>query len=172
MVFDFEDLKVQGIKFNYYYVCKRKLWLFSKGISMEENSDRVLQGKELHENSYKREKSKEKLVDDLIMLDIIKDDTVKEVKISSKMMETDKKQILYYLFYLKQLGIEKKGSLNYVREKKVVEVELNNEVEEEIKSTLYKIKNIISLDKPPKLIEYPYCRKCSYYEYCYIKEVY
>ncbi|MGO0807463.1 Dna2/Cas4 domain-containing protein [Clostridioides difficile] len=30
---------------NYYYVCKRKLWLFSKGITMEQNSSRVLSGK-------------------------------------------------------------------------------------------------------------------------------
>ena len=52
MEFDFKNLKVQGIKFNYYFVCKRKLWLFDKGISMEDNSDRVLHGKVVHENSY------------------------------------------------------------------------------------------------------------------------
>lgn len=172
MEFDFDDLKVQGIKFNYYYICKRKLWLFSKGISMESNSDRVLQGKELHSNSYVRNKSKEKLVDDLIMLDILDDETVKEVKISSKMINSDKMQILYYLFYLKQLGIHKKGTLNYVREKKIIEVELDNESEKEIQDTLYQIKGILALEKPPKLIKFPYCKKCSYYEYCYIKEVY
>lgn len=40
MEFDFESLKVQGIKFNYYFICKRKLWLFDKGITMENNSDK------------------------------------------------------------------------------------------------------------------------------------
>ena len=50
---DLEVLKVQGVKINYYYVCKRKLWLFSKGITMEQNSSRVLSGKIVHEDSYK-----------------------------------------------------------------------------------------------------------------------
>ena len=44
MEFDFDKLKTQGVKINYYYICKRKLWLFSKGITMEDNSDRVMCG--------------------------------------------------------------------------------------------------------------------------------
>lgn len=48
MSIDLEKLKVQGVKINYYYICKRKLWLFSKGITMEQNSDRVLSGKLIH----------------------------------------------------------------------------------------------------------------------------
>ncbi|WP_286317289.1 Dna2/Cas4 domain-containing protein, partial [Romboutsia ilealis] len=51
MSIDIEDLKVQGVKINYYYICKRKLWLFSKGITMEQNSSRVESGKIVHENS-------------------------------------------------------------------------------------------------------------------------
>ena len=68
MSIDIEDLKVQGVKINYYYICKRKLWLFSKGITMEQNSSRVESGKIVHENSYKRMKSKEVLVDDILKL--------------------------------------------------------------------------------------------------------
>jgi len=37
---------------NYFFVCKRKLWLFSNGINMEHTSDTVYDGKMLHENSY------------------------------------------------------------------------------------------------------------------------
>ena len=72
--FDFENYKVQGIKVNYYFICKRKLWLFDKGLGMEEKNDRVIQGKVVHENSYKREKDKEVEVDGLIKLDILDDD--------------------------------------------------------------------------------------------------
>ena len=97
MSIDIEDLKVQGVKINYYYICKRKLWLFSKGITMEQNSSRVESGKIVHENSYKRMKSKEVLVDDILKLDIIQGDYIREVKISSKMQEADEMQLYYYL---------------------------------------------------------------------------
>lgn len=171
MDFNFEDLKVQGTKFNYYFICKRKLWLFDRGISMECNSDRVLQGKVTHDNSYNKAKHKEKLVDNMIRLDIVEDDNVKEVKISSKMKESDRMQILYYLFYLKQLRIEKKGTINYVKEKKIEEVELDEKSEEKIKETLINIKALLEEKYPPKVIKLPYCKKCAYYEYCYVKEI-
>ena len=55
----------------------------------------------MHENSYKRMKSKEVLVDDILKLDIIQGDYIREVKISSKMQEADEMQLYYYLYYLK-----------------------------------------------------------------------
>lgn len=171
MEFDFESLKVQGIKINYYFICKRKLWLFDKGIAMEHNSDRVLHGKIVHENSYSRSSNhKEKLIDNIIKLDIIENETVKEVKLSSKMKNSDRMQILYYLFYLKQMGINKKGTINYVKEKKIEEVELTKESEKIIKETLIKISNLLKERKPPKVEKLPYCKKCAYYEFCYIEE--
>ncbi len=171
MEFDFENLKVQGIKFNYYFVCKRKLWLFDKGISMEDNSDRVLHGKVVHENSYIRSNShKEKLVDDIIKLDIMENETVKEVKLSSKMKISDRMQILYYLFYLKQIGINKKGAIHYVKEKRIEEVELTEDDENRIRETLLKINEILRGKKPPKIEKLPYCKKCAYYEFCYAGE--
>lgn len=53
-----ETVKIQGVKINYYYICKRKLWLFSKGITMEQHNDRVITGKLVHESSYTRVKKK------------------------------------------------------------------------------------------------------------------
>jgi len=38
--------------FNYYYICKRELWLFANGINMEQTSDLVYDGKLIHETSY------------------------------------------------------------------------------------------------------------------------
>lgn len=171
MEFEFEKLKTQGVKINYYYVCKRKLWFFSKGITMEDNSDRVMSGKLVHQNSYTREKNKELNVDDMLKIDIIDKEYVREVKISSKMEEADEMQLLYYLFYLKQLGINKKGVLNYVKEKKREEVELTEEVELKIKDALLDISRILEESKPPKLQKLPYCSKCSYYNLCFAGEV-
>jgi len=48
MEFSLEEYKTNGVKLNYYYICKRKLWLFDKGISFENSNGRILHGKILH----------------------------------------------------------------------------------------------------------------------------
>ena len=45
-------MHITGTHFNYYFVCKRKLWLFANGINMEHTSDLVYEGKLIHETSY------------------------------------------------------------------------------------------------------------------------
>ena len=170
MSIDLEQLNIQGVKINYYFVCKRKLWLFSKGITMEHNSDRVMTGKLVHENSYKRKKHKELLIDNLLKLDIVDDTYIREVKISSKMEKADKMQLYYYLYYLKKLGINKKGMLNYVKERRQEEIELTDEIETEVEEVILDILEITKKLKPPKLEKLPYCTKCAYYEFCYVKE--
>lgn len=170
MSLDLEQLNIQGVKINYYYICKRKLWLFTKGITMEQNSDRVMSGKIIHENSYKRQKHKELLIDNLLRLDIVDSEYVREVKISSKMKKADEMQLYYYIYYLKKLGINKKGMINYVKEKKQKEIELTPEKEEEIEKTIEDIIKISKMKKPPTLKKLSYCVKCAYYEFCFVKE--
>ena len=170
MSLDLEQLNIQGVKINYYYICKRKLWLFTKGITMEQNSDRVMSGKIIHENSYKRQKHKELLIDNLLRLDIVDSEYVREVKISSKMKKADEMQLYYYIYYLKKLGINKKGMINYVKEKNQKEIELTPEKEEEIEKTIEGTIKISKLNKPPTLEKLSYCTKCAYYEFCFVKE--
>jgi CRISPR-associated exonuclease Cas4 len=115
-------------------------------------------------------KQKEVLVDGLLKLDIVDGEYVREVKISSKMSKSDRMQLLYYLYYLKQKGIEKKGLINYVKEKRVEEVELTKEDEIEVEEALKGIEEVLKLESPPKVINARYCKKCAYYEFCYVKE--
>ena len=49
---------VTGTHFNYYQLCRRKLWLFANGINMEQESDLVYEGKLVHESSYPQRTSK------------------------------------------------------------------------------------------------------------------
>ena len=88
--FDFEVLKTNGIKVNYYFICKRKLWLFDKKLGMEGTSEKVSLGKLLHEYSYPKERKKNVLIDNLISIDIVNDETVSEVKYSKKMEEANR----------------------------------------------------------------------------------
>ncbi len=164
---DFEELKVNGIKVNYYFICPRKLWLFDRKITMEDKSDKVLRGALLHESSYKREKSKEVLIDNLISIDIVDSLNIREVKYSDKIAEADKIQILYYLYYLKKLGINKKGIINYPKQRKREFIELTPEDEKKIEQALIEIDSILKQNKPPPIIDAPYCKKCAYFEFCF-----
>lgn len=166
-----EELKVTGMEINYYYICKRKLWLFSKGITMEENSERVASGRILHEQSFKNEKSKEVLIDNLIKIDVVGKRTIKEIKSSSKMELSDSMQVYYYLWYLEQLGIFKTGEINYVKEKKKIKLELDDNIRKEIVSAMENINKIKELEKSPNIIKSPICTKCAYYNLCFIGEI-
>ncbi len=165
-----EGMRTTGLQIHYYFICKRKLWLFSHQISYEDESDIVLQGKILHETSYQGAKSKEVLIDNLIKIDIMDDLYIGEVKSSSKMIEADYAQLLYYLYVLKQMGINRKGKIHYPKEKRVEEVELTEDDLEKIESWLSDISKIISLDKPPKKSRNSCCKKCAYYSFCWVGE--
>ncbi|MGI0081574.1 MAG: Dna2/Cas4 domain-containing protein, partial [Nitrososphaerales archaeon] len=48
------EAKFTGSQINYYFICKRKLWLFSHNIELEQESDLVKLGALLHQNRYRR----------------------------------------------------------------------------------------------------------------------
>lgn len=164
---DFQSLKTTGIKVNYLYVCERKLWLFDRGITMESKSDKVMMGKLLGESAYPKEEKRDILIDNLISIDILDDDTIREVKFSNKLKNADKIQILYYLYYLEQLGINKKGVIHYPKMKKKEEVELTDEARTEVEKSLIKIKQILEKEAPPPIDQKSYCTKCAYFEFCF-----
>lgn len=164
---DFQTLKTNGIKINYLYVCERKLWLFDRGIQMESKSDKVLMGKLLADYSYPYDKKREVLIDNLINIDIIGENEIREVKYSNRLADADRIQILYYLYYLKQLGIEKRGIINYPKMRKREEIILTPEGEKEVENALIRVQEILSMERPPELKKKPYCTKCAYYEFCW-----
>lgn len=163
----FEAIRVGGVEVNYYLICKRKLWWYAHDLGMEKSSDRVLLGKLMHEESYAR-KRKEYLIDDLVRIDFIEDETVHEVKLSKAMEEAHVYQLLYYLYFLKQRGVEvRRGMINYPRSKRQMEVELTPEREREIEEILKGIGATVRLPAPPNVEWMSICRKCAYAELCW-----
>lgn len=79
------------------------------------------------------------LIDNLIQIDLMDGDYVGEVKSSSKMKEADQAQLLYYLFILDQMGIQRKGKIHYPKEKRVDELELTEQDKQEIPKWLAQI---------------------------------
>lgn len=160
-------LSITGTEFNYYLLCRRKLWLFSHGIHMEHTSDSVLMGKLIDEHSYPRAK-KEILIDGVVKIDFMDDGAVHEVKKSNKMENAHVGQLLYYIFCLRQKGVDiRKGVINYPKQKRTTEVELTPEKEIEIAETIDKVKEIEGMEVPPGVLNARICKKCGYEDFCY-----
>ncbi|MGB6127341.1 MAG: CRISPR-associated protein Cas4 [Psychrilyobacter sp.] len=162
-------MKVTGVMFYYYYVCHRKLWLFSKDITFEKENENVMLGKLLDENSYKKDK-KHIMIDETINIDFIRDwKVLHEIKKSRSIEEASLWQVKYYLYFLKSRGIEvEKGVLDFPKLKKIEEVYLSDEDIVKVKEILKDIEKIVNLNDAPNLINSKICKKCAYYEYCYI----
>ena len=121
-------------------------------------------------------KISEKRVDEVsfegIKVDKITKDYIIEVKKSDSDIEAAKWQLLYYMWVLKQKGIVKKGRVEVFeknkQDKKRIEVILDEENEKRLLETLKDIENILNKDTPPKPKFENKCKKCAYYEYCFL----
>jgi RecB family exonuclease len=51
-----KHLQIMGTQINYYFICHTKLWFFSHHIKMEQESDLVSMGKQLHQGTYQKKK--------------------------------------------------------------------------------------------------------------------
>lgn len=134
---------------------------------MEQESDRVKMGKLVHEKSYERQK-KEISIDNKIVLDWQSDGVIHEVKLTDSMEEAHEFQLLYYIYYLKQKGVEGlTGQIDYPRLRQTKEIELTPEKETELEKALTEMDRILTLDKPPEVEFMKICKNCSYAELCW-----
>lgn len=166
---EFAALKTNGIKVNYYVVCPRKLWFYSHDLRMEQGSDRVFLGRLLHERTYRDKPRRELLIDNLIKVDLLESEgKLLEVKYSQRMKEAARRQVLYYLYYLKRLGVTGLvGELRFPKERRRESVVLTGDAERDIETTLREIRRIEQLATPPRVEFMPICRRCAYLELCW-----
>ena len=147
---------------NYFFTCKRKLWLFSRKISCEQESDLVKIGKIYHEDF-----EKDNIEIENMKIDKIRNGKVFEFKKKNTAPEAARYQVLYYLWRLKQKGINTTGIIKYKENNRIEEVELNGENEEILKKSIQEIKVICFSNKPQPIKRIKYCKNCSYYELCF-----
>ncbi len=134
---------------------------------MEQEHDRVKMGKIVHENSYGRKK-KEISIDNKIVLDWQSDGIIHEVKLTDKMESAHEFQLLYYIYYLKQKGIENlKGQIDYPKLRQTKQIELTEEKEVELEKALGEMIEITQSKTPPEVEYMKICRSCSYAELCW-----
>jgi len=126
-------------------------------------------GRFLSEESYQREKKEIEIGN--IRIDLLKRGNKKlvvgEVKKSSKFLKSATMQLAFYLYRLKQQGVEAEGELLIPKERKRIPVALNEQMEKELENAEFEISQIISNDKPPEPKKTIFCRKCAYQEFCW-----
>ena len=163
--------RITGTLINYYFHCKTQCWLHANRINLEDNSEDVRIGKILHEINEERGKKTEISIDN-VKIDKLTRDYLVEVKKSDSDPEAVKWQVLLYLYKLKAKGVLKKGKIEYIEKKrqskKIEYIELDDENEKELLEVLGKISDLVDLPAPPKVKFENHCKRCAYYEYCFI----
>jgi len=164
-------MKITGTLINYYFHCKRQCYLHGQRINLEDNSEEVRIGKVLHEMRTENKKKKEVAIEN-IKIDKMSDEYVTEIKKSDADIEAAKWQLLLYLSILKSKGIERRGKLEFVetnkQENKIVYISLTQENEMQLQALLKDINALLEQERMPVALNNKKCKKCAYYEYCYI----
>ena len=162
-----QGLKYTGTQINYYFVCKRKLWLFTKDIRFEDENEYVQLGRLIDKNSYKRNKKQIEI--GKIKIDFIDNKgVIHEVKKSSKIEKAHIYRVKYYILTLKKLGVASvTGEIDYPRLKKKEIVVCESEDEMVFEKIFADIKKILKNPKPPAINKMKICKKCAYYEFCF-----
>ncbi|THE15532.1 CRISPR-associated protein Cas4 [Enterococcus hirae] len=162
-------MRITGNMINYYFVCQRKLWLFSQGLQYEEENENVQLGKLIDTSSYK-DKRKQIMLDGTINIDFLEEwKVLHEVKKSRAIEIAAIWQLRYYLYYLQKKGVlVEKGYIDYPKLRERVEVTLDEKEVEELEEIIQFIESIIIQKEAPKAEKKKICAKCAYYDYCFI----
>lgn len=162
--------QVTGTLMNYYFHCKRQCYLFGNRLNLEDNSEVVQIGKAIHEE--KNDSDQTEISIEHIKLDKLTGEYLTEVKKSDADIEACKWQLLLYLKVLKEKGIFRKGKLEFIEknktDRKIVYVDLTEKLEKELEQYMKDIIQLLENEQIPEVLERPGCKKCAYYEYCYI----
>ena len=162
-------MNITGIMIYYYFVCQRRLWYFVNQINMEQNSELVQIGKIIDETTYTKEK-KQILIDNTINIDFIKNGAVlHEVKKTKSIEEAGIWQIKYYMYYLENKGVENvKAKIDFPLLRESKEIILEDDDRKVLDNVITNIEEIARMEKPFDIINSKICKKCSYFDLCYV----
>lgn len=175
-------MNITATHINYLNVCKRKLWLFSNAIQMEHTSDIVYDGKVIHETSYNQRSDRYTQVDlraryeDHFLFGKIdfydpRQKIVHETKRSKKMESAHEWQAKFYLWILSLNDIQGATAiLEYPMLRQTTRIILTDEDIMKLRTSIVEIVRLTVGENCPLVINASICKRCSYYELCYIRE--
>lgn len=160
---------ISGTLIQSYTICKRQTWLMSREIIPDQDHTFIEIGRIIDEESYDRDKKKINLEN--MVLDLIRgkegEIIVGEIKKSSKAIDSATLQLAFYLYKLRELGINCKGILLFPKERKRIKIILNEELESKLINLFKEIEQLISNTIPPNKEKIRFCTHCAYREFCW-----
>lgn len=164
-----ENTYITGTLVWYYHICKREVWLMVRNIVPDKDDQNMALGRFISESTYKRNKKEIRLENITVDLSKLEDNKIiiGEVKKSSKAPEAAEMQLAFYLYKLKEYGIEAEGELLFPKEKKKKKVILDEKLYQRLETTIEEIRMIAIKDVPPSAIKIGYCANCAYREFCW-----
>jgi len=161
------DFQVSGISIQYAVVCKRELWFYLHGVDINRDNPHIATGSAVDSQFYKDAQTE--VIHGMIAPDILEDGRIVEVKPSSNKTDGPKMQLLYYIWFFKEIfGEEKEGVLAYPQERKREPVSLTKDNEEDVKNLIDTIWEIYSQKSPPPFEQKPVCSSCAYKDFCQV----
>jgi len=154
----------------YAMICPREVWLMAHEIEPDEGDTRLEWGRFLSELSYPRSRRREIALPGM-KLDLVERQgpqlVVAEVKASSRFVDAARMQVLFYLWRLREMGIEAKGELRFPEERRRIQVALDAEGERALQEVIARVETILAQPLPPPPVRVPFCRSCAYREFCW-----
>ena len=162
-------IEITGTIINYYFHCKRQCWLFANKINLEDNSELVKIGKEIHKNELENQNNSEISINNVKVDKITKTHLI-EIKKSDADFQAARWQLIYYLSKLEEVGIKRKGKLIFKEknklDRKVHEIQFTNDLRIELQGIIKDVRELIESEKPDEPTKTSKCKKCAYYEFC------
>ncbi len=157
----------------YALICDREVWLMAHEIEPDRDHARLEWGRFLGEAAYPRSRKREIALPGM-KLDLVERQgtrlVVGEIKASSRFVEATRMQMLFYLWRLREMGVEAEGELRFPEERRRERVVLDAEAEAALRQVLARIEAILARPTPPPARRIRYCRACAYREFCWSDE--
>lgn len=162
--------RITGTLVWYSMICEREVWLMAHELEPDRDDARLEWGRFLGEMSYPRSRKREINLPGM-KLDIVESHgtriVVGEVKASSRFVEATRMQMLFYLWRLRESGVEAEGELRFPRERRRMRIVLNASAEADLRHVIERVEAIMQRPFPPPARRIAYCRTCAYREFCW-----
>ncbi len=177
-------MTINATLINLYHVCKREMWLHANGIRMEHTSEVVADGKLIGETTYPQRAEKYTEVElsvpfgaDINLTGKIdfydaRNKVIHETKRSDSIVEAHEWQVKFYIWLLAKNGVDgATGILEYPKLRHTASVELSADDVFLLQQAVSQIVAIVESELCPPRINSKICRRCSYFDFCYVEEV-
>ncbi|WP_334109912.1 CRISPR-associated protein Cas4 [Thermodesulfitimonas autotrophica] len=162
-------LQVIGSFIQAYMVCPRQAWLMSRQICPDEDHIYLQLGRFIQRQSYSRERKEIHLGH--LALDLVRRDgqnlVIAEVKKSSRAANAARMQLAFYLYELRQMGLEAQGELLFPEERRRERLVLDESLAAEVAALKQRIQTLLRQPAPPPPARIQFCTRCAYSDFCW-----